>query len=159
MSLLPTPKPSLLFSKLNITSSFTRCSQDTASGVSTLSAAPKLRSSQRADRRRKPAPRVLENMPSLQTGDVKMQKPAQGQLPEGLESCWADFPTAVLFCLWTFQSPASQSQLFPGPPQGLRGVVLGKSFFHTRVLCLSSVHHIYSNECAKGPVKLRSYTR
>ena len=52
----PPPKPSLLFSKLNITSSFTRCSQDTASGASTLSAAPRLRSSQRAESRRKPAP-------------------------------------------------------------------------------------------------------
>ena len=88
-----------------------------------------------------------------------MHKPSRGQLPEGLESCWADFPTDVLFCLWTFQSPASQSQFFPGPPQALGGVALGKSLFHTRVLCLSSVHHIYSNECAKGRVKLRSYTR
>lgn len=44
-------------------------------------------------------------------------------------------------------------------PQTLGGVALGKSLFHTRVLCLSSVHHIYSNECVKGPVKLRSYTR
>lgn len=158
MSLLPTPKPSLLFSKLNITSSFTRCSQDTASGASTLSAAPRL-SSQTAGSRRQPAPpspREHALPPDRRREDAQT---SGGQLPEGLESCWADFPTDVLFCLWTFQSPASQSQFFPGPPQTLGGVALGKSLFHTRVLCLSSVHHIYSNECAKGPVKLRSYTR
>lgn len=128
MSLLPTPKPSLLFSKLNITSSFTRCSQDTASGVSTLSAAPKLRSSQRADRRRKPAPRVLENTPSLQTGDVKMQKPAQGQLPEGLESCWADFPTAVLLSV-DFPIPSLPESALPRTSPGPQGCGLGQVIF------------------------------
>ena len=47
-----------------------------------------------------------------------MHKPARGQLPEGLESCWADFPTDVLFCLWTFQSQlprVSSSQDLPRP--------------------------------------------
>lgn len=63
------------------------------------------------------------------------------------------------FVCGLFNPQLPKSQFFPGPPQTLRGVALGKSLFHTRVLCLSSVHHIYSNECVKGPVKLRSYTR
>ena len=36
---------------------------------------------------------------SMRTEDVKMHKPAQGQLPERLESWRVDFPTDVLFCL------------------------------------------------------------
>ena len=129
MSLLPTPNTSLLFSKLNITSSFTRCSQDTASGASTLSAAPRLRSSQRAESRRKPAPlspREHTLPPDRRHEDAQT---SAGPTPRRTGVLLGGLPYRCPLLSVDFSIPSFPESVLPRNSPGPRGCGLGQVTF------------------------------